>query len=98
MVFLSISFISTFITHKEHQERSFKHIQDKLKKMWVYPIIPTLPSLKESSQTLILACLYSFETDISRSDMILVLCTKKKTSIRYGHKSVANEKLVTLLS
>ncbi|KAJ6881999.1 hypothetical protein NC651_028570 [Populus alba x Populus x berolinensis] len=29
--------------------------------------------------------------------MILVLCIKKKTSIRYGHKS-ANEKLVTLLS
>ncbi|KAJ6859649.1 hypothetical protein NC651_036057 [Populus alba x Populus x berolinensis] len=44
------------------------------------------------------ACLYSFETDISRSDMILVLYIKKKTSIRYGHKSVANEKLVTLLS
>ncbi|KAJ6860478.1 hypothetical protein NC651_036769 [Populus alba x Populus x berolinensis] len=62
---LSISYISTFITHKEHQERSFKHIQDKLKKI---------------------------------SDMILVLYIKKKTSIRYGHKSVANEKLVTLLS
>jgi len=95
--FLSISFIYTFITHKEHQERSFKHIQDKLKKMWVYPITPTLPSLKESWWTLILACLYSFETDISRSDMILVLCIKKKTSIRYDHRS-ANEKLVTLLN
>ncbi|KAJ6866608.1 hypothetical protein NC652_037995 [Populus alba x Populus x berolinensis] len=30
--------------------------------------------------------------------MILVLCIKKKTSIRYGHKTAANEKLVTLLS
>ena len=64
--------------------------------MWVYLITPTLPSLKESWRTFILAsCLSAFETDISRSDIILVLCIEKEMDIKNGY-NFANHKLFTL--
>lgn len=47
-----------------------------------YLITPTLPSLKESWRTFNLAsCLSAFETDIKRSDIIFILCTKEEKEI-----------------
>ena len=56
----------------------YRHQKEKISSKQNYLITPTLPSLKESCRTFILAsCLSAFETDISKSDITFVLCIRK---------------------
>lgn len=58
-----------------------------------YLITPTLPSLKESCRTFILAsCLWAFETDISRSDIIFVLWKDRENQCEEKAKPVIWQK------
>lgn len=54
----------------------------------MYLITPTLPSLKESWRTFILAsCLSAFETDIRRSDSTFSLCIDGTKEINQKKKN-----------